>query len=47
MVRRSDDALRVDYTTKSGKKGFVSIPSTLEVTKLAGSVCSSTNPFSK
>jgi hypothetical protein len=38
MVRRSDDALRVDYTTKSGKKGFVSIPSTLEVTKLAGSV---------
>ena len=25
MVRRSDDALRVDCTTKSGKKGFVSI----------------------
>jgi len=38
MVRRSDDALRVDCTTKSGKKGFVSIPSTLEGGKLAGSV---------
>ena len=38
MVRRSDDALRVDCTTKSGKRGFVSIPSTLEGGKLAGSV---------
>ena len=38
MVRRSDDALRVDCTTKSGKKGFVSIPSTMEGGKLAGSV---------
>ena len=38
MVRRSDDALRVDCTTKSGKKGFVSIPSTLEGGKFAGSV---------
>ena len=38
MVRRSDDALRVDCTTKAGKKGFVSIPSTLEGGKLAGSV---------
>ena len=38
MVRRSDDALRVDCRTKSGKKGFVSIPSTLEGGKLAGSV---------
>ena len=38
MVRRSDDALRVDCTTKTGKKGFVSIPSTLEGGKLAGSV---------
>ena len=42
MVRRSDDALRVDCTTKSGKKGFVSIPSTLEGGKLAGSVFFST-----
>ena len=38
MVRRSDDALRVDCNTTSGKKGFVSIPSTLEGGKLAGSV---------
>ena len=38
MVRRSDDALQVDCTTKSGKKGFVSIPSTIEGGKLAGSV---------
>ena len=38
MVRRSDDALRVDCTTESGKKGFVSIPSTIEGGKLAGSV---------
>jgi hypothetical protein len=38
MVRRSDDALRADCTTKTGKKGFVSIPSTLEGGKLAGSV---------
>ena len=38
MVRRSDDALRVDCTTKSGNKGFVSIPSTLEGGKLAGSI---------
>ncbi len=38
MVRRSDDALRADCTTKSGKKGFVSIPSEIEGAKLGGSV---------
>ena len=38
MVRRSDDSLRVECTTKSGKKGFVSIPSEMEGAKLAGSI---------
>jgi len=38
MIRRSDDALRYDCTTDAGKKGFGSIPSTLEGGKLAGSV---------
>ena len=38
MVRRSDDALRFDCTTKSGKKAFGSIPSEIEDGKLAGSV---------
>lgn len=38
MIRRSDDALRYDCETKSGKKGFGSIPSTLEGGKLAASV---------
>ena len=38
MIRRSDDALRYDCRTDSGKKGFGSIPSTLEGGKLAGSV---------
>ena len=37
-VRRSDDALRLECTTKSGKKGFASIPSEIEGAKLAGSV---------
>ena len=38
LIRRSDDALRYDCETKSGKKGFGSIPSTLEGGKLAASV---------
>jgi len=38
MIRRSDDALRYDCTSKNGKKGYGSIPSTLEGGKLAGSV---------
>ena len=38
MVRRSDDSLRLECTTKTGKKGFVSIPSEMEGAKLAGSV---------
>ena len=38
MVRRSDDALRYDCVTDSGKKGFGSIPSEMEGAKLAGSV---------
>ena len=38
MVRRSDDALRYNCTTKNGKKGFGSIPSEIESGKLAGSV---------
>ena len=38
MVRRSDDALRYDCITKSGKKAFGSIPSEIEGAKLAGSV---------
>ena len=38
MVRRSDDALRFNCTTKSGKKGFGSIPSEMEGAKLGASV---------
>ena len=38
MVRRSDDALRFNCTTDTGKKGFGSIPSEIESGKLAGSV---------
>ena len=38
MVRRSDDALRFDCETKSGKKAFGSIPSEIEGAKLGGSV---------
>ena len=38
MIRRSDDALRYDCVSKNGKKGFGSIPSTLEGGKLAASV---------
>ena len=38
QIRRSDDALRFDCTTASGKKGFGSIPSEIEGAKLAGSV---------
>ena len=38
MVRRSDDALRYNCTTAAGKKGFGSIPSSIESGKLAGSV---------
>ena len=38
MVRRSDDALRFDCTTKSGKKAFGSIPSEMEGAKLGASV---------
>ena len=38
LIRRSDDALRYDCETKTGKKGFGSIPSTLEGGKLAASV---------
>ena len=38
MIRRSDDPLRFNCQTASGKKGFGSIPSTLEGGKLAGSV---------
>ena len=38
MVRRSDDALKFNCKTDSGKKGFGSIPSGIESGKLAGSV---------
>jgi len=38
MIRRSDDSLRFNCTTESGKKGFGSIPSEIESGKLAGSV---------
>ena len=38
LIRRSDDPLRFNCQTASGKKGFGSIPSTLEGGKLAGSV---------
>ena len=38
LIRRSDDPLRYDCETKTGKKGFGSIPSTLEGGKIAASV---------
>ena len=38
MVRRSDDPLRYDCKTKSGKEAYGSIPSEIEGEKLAGSV---------
>ncbi|MEK9732740.1 MAG: hypothetical protein VW229_05245, partial [Pelagibacteraceae bacterium] len=38
LIRRSDDALRYDCETKTGKKGFGSIPSTIEGGKIAASV---------
>ena len=38
MVRRSDDRLRIECTSESGKKGIASIPSEIEGAKLAGSV---------
>ena len=38
MIRRSDDPLRYDCVTNSGKKGYGSIPSEIEGAKLAGSV---------
>ena len=38
MVRRSDDTLRIECTSESGKKGIASIPSEIEGAKLAGSV---------
>ena len=38
MIRRSDDPLRYDCETTSGKKGYGSIPSEIEGAKLAGSV---------
>lgn len=38
MIRRSDDALRYDCETSSGKKGFGSIPSGMEGGKMAASV---------
>ena len=38
MIRRSDDSLRFNCTSENGKKGFGSIPSSIESGKLAGSV---------
>ena len=38
MIRRSDDPLRYDCETDSGKKAFGSIPSDMEGGKLAASV---------
>ncbi len=38
LIRRSDDPLRFNCETNSGKKGFGSIPSSIESGKLAGSV---------
>ena len=38
QIRRSDDALRYDCKTASGKTGYGSIPSEIESGKLAGSV---------
>ena len=38
QIRRSDDALKFDCKTESGKTAFGSIPSEIEDAKLAGSV---------
>ena len=38
QIRRSDDVLRYDCKTASGKTGYGSIPSEIESGKLAGSV---------
>ena len=38
MIRRSDDALRYDCETDEGKKGYGSIPSSMEGGKMAASV---------
>ena len=38
MIRRSDDALRYDCTTDEDKKGYGSIPSSMEGGKMAASV---------
>ena len=38
QIRRSDDALKYDCKTKSGKTAFGSIPSEIEDGKLAGSI---------
>ena len=38
MVRRSDDALKFDCETDGGKKGFGSIKSQMETSKLGASV---------
>lgn len=38
LIRRSDDPLRFNCETNNGKKGFGSIPSSIESGKLAGSV---------
>ena len=38
MIRRSDDSLRFDCLSDSGKKGFGSIPSGMEGGKVAASV---------
>ena len=38
MIRRSDDPLRYDCTSKNGKTGFGSIPSGTEGGKIAASV---------
>tara|TARA_B100001027_G_C15966349_1_gene197853 strand:+ start:38 stop:403 length:366 start_codon:yes stop_codon:yes gene_type:complete len=37
-IRRSDDPLRYDCTTETGKKGFGSIASSMEAAKLGASV---------
>ena len=38
MVRRSDDTLRIESSSESGKSGVANIPSEVEGAKLAGSV---------
>ena len=38
MIRRSDDSLRFDCVSDSGKKGYGSIPSGMEGAKVAASV---------